>query len=107
MNGIDLSFANVPTPETSRFWRDSGDGIRLAWAQAALAEYPSIEVRGVTTGGRVILRLKEPLNASERGPLLLEAEEALKRMEPGLTVWLEPKGDMNALRQLRGIEVKR
>ena len=43
----------------------------------------------------------------KRGPLLLDFEVFLKEaIDPGLVVWLEPLGDRNSLRNLRGIEVK-
>jgi hypothetical protein len=57
--------------------------------------------------GQVVVNLTESLPAGKRGQLLLDLEEFLKNeIDPGLTVWLEPLGDRNSLRNLRGIEVK-
>ena len=57
--------------------------------------------------GQVIIRLLEPVPADKRGTLLLDLEAFLKEsIDPGLAVWLEPLGDHNSLRNLRGIEVK-
>ena len=57
--------------------------------------------------GQVILALREPVSADKRGTLLLDLEAFLKEsIDPGLAVWLEPLGDRNSLRNLRGIEVK-
>ncbi len=57
--------------------------------------------------GQIIVSLVKPISASERGPLLLDLEAFLKlAIDPSLVVWLEPLGDRNSLRNLRGIEVK-
>ncbi|MHB1141714.1 MAG: hypothetical protein ACYC1T_08155 [Sulfuricaulis sp.] len=57
--------------------------------------------------GQIIVNLTEPLAAGKRGQLLLDLEAFLKEsIDPGLAVWLEPLGDRNSLRNLRGIEVK-
>lgn len=57
--------------------------------------------------GQVIVSLLESLPADKRGTLLLNLEAFLKEsIDPGLVVWLEPLGDRNSLRNLRGIEVR-
>ena len=57
--------------------------------------------------GQILLRFAVPVTAGQRGWMLLDLEERLKaRVDAGLTVWLEPLGDKNSLRTLRGIEVK-
>jgi hypothetical protein len=57
--------------------------------------------------GQIIVNLTEPLSAGKRGQLLLDLEAFLKEsIDPSLAVWLEPLGDRNSLRNLRGIEVK-
>lgn len=57
-------------------------------------------------GVNVTVRFTEPVPASERGTLLLDAEDALQAVLPGAVVWHVPLGDRNSLRNLRGIEVK-
>lgn len=57
---------------------------------------------------QIIVRIKNPLNAGERGSLLLDFEDKLKNViDQALVVWVEPLGDKNSLRNLRGIEVKK
>ena len=57
--------------------------------------------------GQVVVRILNALSASERGTLLLDFEECIKKnVDRGLTVWGEALGDKNSLRNLRGIEVK-
>ena len=47
------------------------------------------------------------ISVSKRGLFLLELEEELKRnIDQGLTIWCEPIGDKNSLRNLRGIQMK-
>jgi hypothetical protein len=47
------------------------------------------------------------MSASERGTFLLDLESLLKsQIDNGINIWLEPIGDKNSLRNLRGIEVK-
>jgi len=50
--------------------------------------------------------MKQSLPASERGPFLLDLEDYLREIDQALVVWLQPLGDRNSLRNLRGIEVK-
>lgn len=54
---------------------------------------------------QVTLKMKEALSTPERGHLLLELEKRLRRdVDPQAEVFLEPKGDLNALRRkLRGV----
>ena len=66
-----------------------------------------INVVAAKQDGQIIVTLEKPMPASKRGPLLLDFEVFLKEaIDPGLVVWLEPLGDRNSLRNLRGIEVK-
>jgi hypothetical protein len=68
---------------------------------------PMIEIAEVREDGQIILHFKQPMAADRRGRVLLDFESALKaRIDPALTVWLEPLGDRSSLRRLRGIEVK-
>jgi len=73
-----------------------------------VAEWASaLDIAEVRDDGQVILRFTRPVDADRRGGLLLDLEDRLKsRIDQGLTVWLEPLGDRNSLRRLRGIEVR-
>jgi hypothetical protein len=61
----------------------------------------------VKQDGQIIVKLLETVSADKRGTLLLNLEDYLKEsIDAGLVLWLEPFGDRNSLRNLRGIEVK-
>ena len=54
------------------------------------------------------MKFTEPHGPEIRGTKLLDLEELLKEnVDLGITIWLEPLGDKNSLRNLRGIEVKK
>lgn len=60
-------------------------------------------------GYHVIVKLRDGnLSTPERGRRLLEAEKLLrKEVDPRIQVFLEPKGDLNILRQrLRGVKLE-
>ena len=56
-------------------------------------------------GKHVIVSLKERLSAGQRGKLLMDTEKQLRKtLDTKLEIFLEPKGDLNKLRQqLRGV----
>ncbi len=57
--------------------------------------------------GSVTVRFLRACDVRTRGGRLLDLEELLKReLDAGLTVWLEPLEDRNAMRRLRGVELK-
>ena len=72
------------------------------------SKFEMIELLEIKNDGQVIVNFRSPVGADNRGGLLLDLEELLKReFDQGITVWLEPLGDKNSLRNLRGIEVKK
>jgi hypothetical protein len=106
---IDLRHARTATPTTGPAWRALSDAERLALVTDALpARMAGLIISAARPDGQVTVALTAAVPASERGPLLLDLEAHLKSaVDPGLVVWLEPLGDRNSLRNLRGIEVKR
>ena len=67
-----------------------------------------IDIVDARPDGQVIVKFTEPVGPEIRGTRLLDLEEILKaNVDPGITIWLEPLGDKNSLRNLRGIEVKK
>ena len=96
----------------SRAWQQLSDAGRFSRVSDALHAAPAklnniVVVAAANQDGEIIVKLQESLSASKRGTLLLDLEAYLKdSVDPGLTVWLEPLGDRNSLRNLRGIEVK-
>ncbi len=109
---ISLVHAKTDTPVPASGWRQLSDAERHARVTKALQNGAAIlndavVIVSAKADGQVTVNLAQPQSASKRGQLLLDLEEFLKKeIDQGLTVWLEPLGDRNSLRNLRGIEVK-
>lgn len=109
---VSLKYAKMDTPSPSPVWQKLSDAERHARVMSALKNGPTalnstVVIAAAKDDGQVVVNLTESLSASKRGQLLLDLEDFLKKeIDPGLAVWLEPLGDRNSLRNLRGIEVK-
>jgi hypothetical protein len=109
---VSLKYANVNTPVPGPEWRKLSDADRQARVAKALqsstqAFNGAVVIVSAKEDGQVTVNLTEPLPPARRGQLLLDLEEFLKQeIDQGLSIWLEPLGDRNSLRNLRGIEVK-
>jgi len=109
---VSLKYANVDTPVPGAEWRKRSAAERHARVTQALQNGAAIlkdivVIVSAKADGQIIVNLVQPLSPAKRGQLLLDLEELLKKeVDDGLTVWLEPLGDRNSLRNLRGIEVK-
>lgn len=109
---VNFRDAQADTPLPGSEWRRLSDVERRtrvidALRTGAAALNGAVVIAAAKEDGQIIVNLKEPLSAGKRGPLLLDLEAFLKKaIDPGLAVWLEPLGDRNSLRNLRGIEVK-
>ena len=104
-------YADVPTPTPGAVWIALNERQRVDQVKKKLEASPTqflsqIEIVTARTDGQVIVRMKQSLPASQRGPFLLDLEDYLRDIDQALVVWLEPLGDKNSLRNLRGIEVK-
>jgi hypothetical protein len=109
---MDLKqLSEAETAKCGEAWLGYGTAQRRGLAEAVIDQLPQcralVEVVHPHDDGQVTVRFREPVPADRRGGLLLDLEAALKeRVDPGLTVWLEPLGDKNSLRKLRGIDVR-
>lgn len=105
-------YADVGTPAPGVSWVALDEQQRIDQVldklEASPAQFLSrIQVITAKADGQVIVHMKQSLPANQRGPFLLDLEEYLKaNIDQALVVWLEPLGDRNSLRNLRGIEVK-
>ena len=108
----NISHASSETLVPRETWQAMSNVDRLASINRILTEHAidlsdKVSVTSAKQDGQAIFQFKEPVDASRRGTILLDLEELLKaKVDPGITVWLEPLGDRNSLRNLRGIEVK-
>lgn len=109
---VSLKYAQTNTPSPGLAWRQLSDAERLTLVMNALHAGTAtlngiVVIAAAKQDGQIIVNLVKPMPASKRGPLLLDLEAFLKdAIDPSLVVWLEPLGDRNSLRNLRGIEVK-
>jgi hypothetical protein len=104
-------FANISTPLPGAGWASMDDRQRLEQVSRKLKDGPAqflnlVQVVAAKADGQVIVHLKQSLPASQRGSFLLDLEDWFREIDAALVVWLEPLGDRNSLRNLRGIEVK-
>jgi hypothetical protein len=104
-------YANVPTPVPCAAWialteRQRVDQVKNKLEANTTHFLSQIEIVTAKADGQVIVHMKQSLPASQRGPFLLDLEDYLREIDQALVVWLEPLGDKNSLRNLRGIEVK-
>jgi len=110
MVSLGDAYTNIPSPGPA--WRQLSDAERLTRVVATLhtgflALDDNIVIAAANRDGQILVSLLESIPAGKRGTLLLDIEATLKEtIDPGLVVWLEPLGDRNSLRNLRGIEVK-
>ena len=104
--------AYAASPTCAVAWLKLDAKQRIALITDALSDDLHAKDYGVSVvdakaDGQVILRFAVPVAANMRSSVLLDIESFLKaHIDSGLVVWLEPLGDKNSLRNLRGIEVK-
>ena len=109
---INLKYAETTTPSPGPAWRQLSDAERLTLVTSTMrAETVDssnvIVVTAAKQDGQIIVNFRVPIPATKRGTLVLDFEASLNEaIDPGLVVWLEPLGDRNSLRNLRGIDVK-
>ena len=97
------------SPEPADLWFNSTETDRLSMINSFSETFKDIfKVISAKDNGFVIVRLlTSNLSAEERGTILLDFEYLLKiNLDESISVWCEPLGDKNSLRNLRGIEVK-
>jgi hypothetical protein len=107
-----LSDATMSSPVVGKDWIGKAELERLQILTLASQKLNSniatmLNFVAANDDGEVIVTLLQQMGPAERGTFLLDLEEILKdHVDEGITVWLEPLGDRNSLRNLRGIEVK-
>ena len=104
------NYSTIETPVPGQEWITSSQNERTALVYNAwknIDKYLNLAVIDCRSNGEVFVEMKEPMSSNQRGTLLLDAEQVLKKqVDDAITVWLEPLGDKSTLRNLRGIKVK-
>lgn len=109
MSLISKENSKAKTPVTDHKWRNKSNVDRVKLIQNFLIEnkYNEHEVISAEKNGQITLKIMKNIPADIRGIALLDLEEELKKkIDKGLTIWLEPVGDKSKLRNLRGITIK-
>lgn len=114
MTGINPEYltranAEAETPKPSADWLALSQPERVAVVQERITENGwagVVTCLSADDSGRVIVELAGDFAAAQRGTLLRSLERHLKRIDPALAVYLQPKADKNRLRLLRGVTVK-
>ena len=104
-----INHSNTQTYKTSEDWNNLEYDQKLNAINEILKKYnyfDLIEVNKLINNDQIIATLKKNFPASERGMILLDIEHEIKtNLDNGLNLWLEPLGDKNSLRNLRGIKI--
>jgi len=103
----EIAIENTPIPSKQWVEMDEQKRISVLQDKGRSSNWEWVDILAAKENGHIIVALRADLGAAERGKVLLDIEEDLKRqVDAGLTLWLEPKADKSALRKFRGIEVK-
>jgi len=105
-----VSFYNNPTPIVSLDWKKKSNKQRIDLISLLLinnSNFQIFQVMKTFDDGKIIIKINKNLTAGDRGDLLMDLEEFLKKnVDNAVNVWCEPIEDKNKLRLLRGIKVK-
>ena len=102
-------FSKVETDVVSSEWLGMDQDARLSVINNAVERTSFkdfIRFTKATETGAVYAILLKPIGPGDRGTLLLDLEEFLKEnIDKGISIWCEPIGDRNSLRNLRGVQI--
>lgn len=100
---------NVPKPQKS--WTDEPKLSRLKKINNFIdtKNYNKVKIIDINdTTGELLLNIIEQIDTKDRLTYLLNLEEELKtNFDSSLYIMIEPMGDKNSLRKLRGITIKK
>ena len=109
-NLISKNLSLIETPKPKKTWINLSKKTRIKFLSDYLKKsdlYKDFIVTDVNDIGFVTLKIEQSIAADQRGVLLLDLEEKLKKeFDESITIWLVPVGDKSKLRMLRGIKVK-
>lgn len=104
------NYAEVETPSVSAEWEAMSEQDRITKLTDLLGKSRFGDFFSVTRAeptGFVYINFLSPIQVSKRGTLLLDLEDYFKKnIDLGISLWCEPLGDKNSLRNLRGIQIK-
>ena len=101
-------FPNEESPKPSEEWRNMSKDERINSIQNVILKnnYDALEAFNALDHGEILLKVISELPVKNRGSYLLNFEILLKNtIDKALYVMVEPLGDKNLLRKLRGISI--
>lgn len=104
------NYSEYVTPKPGDKWLELTNEQRISLIKeiAKDEKFQVIIPERTLKNGHVLINFKEPVGSSMRSTLLLDYEKLLKdNIDDSITVWCEPLGDKNTLRnKFRGLEMK-
>jgi hypothetical protein len=98
------------TVQVSEYWRSLNKKERFELVKKFVDAYPTnCDLNIILCGedGMIFFEQIVPMPVNLRADALLDLEVHLKEgIDKGLSVWIQPQSDKNALRKLRGVEVR-
>jgi hypothetical protein len=111
MNILNKSIAYQDSPSTSKKWISKSNEDRKALIENFIHQtskkFIDFKVTEAKDNGHITVITEKNFTTAERGIMLIDLENKIKTIDPGLTLWLEPVGDKSKLRNLRGITFKK
>lgn len=94
----------IPSKDWVNFHQDKRENLIRTFLESN--GYDSLELFQAKKTGEILLKIIKDIPIKERLNYLLDLEEKLKlEIDSGLYIMIEPLGDKNSLRKLRGINI--
>ena len=107
-NDNSIFFPNDESPKPSEKWKNMSRDERVSSIHEVIVKnnYDALQVFNALDHGEILLKVIRELPVRDRGNYLLDFEILLKnKIDKALYVMIEPLGDKNSLRKLRGINI--
>ena len=98
----------IDPPKPSKKWMQMSNIERVSLIDEIIKKnkFDAIEIYNTFNHGEVSLKIVKDLSLKDRGKYLLDFELILKNfIDESLYIMVEPLGDKNSLRKLRGINI--
>ena len=104
----NILYPSIDSPKPTKDWVNASQEKRDDLISVFLENnnYDYLELFLTKATGEILFKIVNDIPIQNRLNYLLDVEEKLKNeVDPGLYLTIEPLGDKNSLRKLRGIEI--